>query len=161
MRKARKIICWTLGLLLLLVGTAALGFFTLTGRLPAVEVDAIDLAAHPPFRTWFEHGEIYQATEFPYVVEAESEVGAILLIGMRHTSNPADPQFDVLESRRKAFKPTVALNEGRSRYFRFPSVSSGGVSDPKFTYILARREGLPIYSLEPQYQDEVDALLEK
>lgn len=138
------------------VGLMALAFFTLSGRLPAVEVEPIALDMHPPFRSWEEHDAIYRATEFPFIVEA----GPVLFIGVQHSTDPEDAQWDVLRSRWAAHRPTVALNEGRSRYLRVGSSLVGGINDPKLAYDLARRDGIPIYSLEPSYQDEVDALLE-
>ena len=140
---------------------AALAFFTLTGRLSAFDADAIELAAYPGFRTWEEHREIYARDEFPYIVEIEGASGALLYIGIQHSTDPGDEQWDVLRESWAAFAPTVALNEGRTRYFRFASVSLGGISDPKLAFILAREDNIPIYSLEPTYQVEVDALLEK
>lgn len=138
----------------------ALGFFTLTGRLAAVDAEPIDLSVHPAFRSWDEHDAIYRRARFPYIVEIESGRGAVLYIGAQHSSDPDDPQWERLRSRWDAFAPTIALNEGRSRYFRFPSARIGGINDPKLALILARRDGIPIYSLEPAYQVEVDALLE-
>ncbi len=143
------------------MGIGLLGFLTLTGRLPAVEVEPIDLSVHPSFRTWDQHDAIYQSTSFPYIVELTGESGAVLYIGVQHSNDPNNPQFAELRERWEAFQPTIALNEGRRRYFRWESERIGGINDPKLAFMLARNDGIPIYSLEPTYQNEVDALLDK
>lgn len=161
MRRLRKCLIATAIALVVITGGGAIGFFTLTGRLPRVEIQSVDLTVHPPFRTWDEHAEIYAQGQFPYVVQVDAANGALLYVGVQHSTDPDDPQFEALRILWAQFAPTVALNEGRSRYFFFASEALGGVSDPKLTYMLAQRDGIPIYSLEPTYQDEVDALLEE
>ncbi len=152
------------GSLLIAVGAAVLlgGFLALTGRLESLEAPALDLSVHPPFRTWDEHAAIYARGGFPYTLEIDhpESAGALLYVGVQHSTDPEDPQFEQLRRDWEAFAPTVALNEGRSRYFRWSTELIGGISDPKLAHILARRSGIPIYTLEPSYEDEVALLLE-
>ncbi len=150
---------WLLGIILT-AAIASLAIYGLTERLPSVDADDINLADHPSFRSWEEHDEIYRRGEFPYAIELADTDGAILYIGVRHSTDPEDNQWNALRLAWQEFAPTVALNEGRSRYFRWPNAALGGISDPKLTYMLARQDGIPTYSLEPTYQVEVDALLQ-
>ncbi|MEQ9616978.1 MAG: hypothetical protein RLN60_02965 [Phycisphaerales bacterium] len=146
----------------ILVGVAAFagtGFVLLTERLGPVAAEPVPLDGARPFRSWPEHDAIYLLGQFPYIVEHETDRGAVLYFGAKHSSDPADPQFERMREAWDRFAPTVALNEGRARYFRFFAESMNGVSDPAVVYALARRDGIPIFSLEPEYEDEVAALL--
>jgi len=129
-------------------------------RLAQVEAEPIDLAPHPAFRSWEEHGEIYGSTEFPYTVRIDQRDAAVLYVGVKHFSDPDDPQVAELRRLWDGFSPTVALNEGRSKYLRWGNAIVPGVNDPKLVYDLAQRDGVEVYSIERRYQDEVEALLE-
>lgn len=113
-------------------------------------------------RSWPEHDAIYQSTPFPYVLSVENERGAIEYVGALHTSDANHPQLDEIESRWKQFKPTVAFCEGRERMYRFASRPESGVlSESRCVRILAYQNGIPLFSLEPSYSDEVAALLRR
>jgi hypothetical protein len=81
---------------------------------------------------------------------------------VRHSDDPADPQAADIRARWAAFAPTVALCEGRRRgYFLGPVFEAlGGLPEPAIVHALARRDRVKLYSLEPEYEDEVAALLE-
>ena len=163
MAKARTLILRGGLVLTIAVVVGSGGFLAFSGRLESVEAPALDLTAHPSFRTWDEHAEIYARGVFPYTLKIEDPAsgGALLYMGVQHSTDPENPQFVQLRREWAGFAPTVALNEGRSRYFRWTSGLIGGISDPKLAYILARRSDIPIYSIEPSYKDEVALLLEK
>ena len=100
----------------------------------------------------------------PYVLKVDpAEKGAILYYGASHTIDSDHPQIADIETRWKAFKPTVALCEGRSRGFFYGSLIEpfAGLPEPALVHKLARRDGVRLHSLEPSYADEVAQLLTK
>ena len=111
------------------------------------------------FRTWAEHDAIVEKTwPKPYVLELDN----LVFYGAHHTSDRHDPQLADIEARWRAFKPTVALNEGRRRgYFLGPFAMAGSKGESQLLHELARRDGVAFYSLEPPYEEEVGALLKK
>jgi hypothetical protein len=121
---------------------------------PTVVVDAVEL------RSWPEHDAIYQRTAFPYVLRLESGPAKMLYIGARHTSEAPNAHLAEIERLWAEFQPTVALCEGRARMFRFASRPvSGTLRESELVRILAQRGGVPLYSLEPAYEAEVNGLL--
>ncbi|MDB4778098.1 hypothetical protein OAG68_01450 [bacterium] len=121
---------------------------------PSIDVGPVVL------RSWPEHNAIYKQTTFPYVLSVDAAPGALEYIGAKHTSDATAPQLTEIEQRWAAFKPTVALCEGRSRAYRFASrPQSGQLSESDLTRILANRHGVPLYTLEPTYEAEVTSLL--
>lgn len=112
-----------------------------------------------------EHDAALKRTGNPYVLEITKDVtgtGALLYYGARHADDPDDPQIADIRKRWDAFKPTVALCEGRSRgYFvGWPMTTWGGLPEPAWVHYLARESDVPLYSLEPDYAGEVAALLQ-
>lgn len=123
---------------------------------PSVVIDTVAL------RSWPEHDSIYQATKFPYVLRMERGPAKLLYIGAHHTSDATDPQLAEIERLWVEFKPTVALCEGRAKMFRFASrPATGTLSESELVRILAQKSGVPLYSLEPSYEAEVNGLLWK
>ena len=98
----------------------------------------------------------------PYVLEDAGAPGrgALLYYGGRHSRDPGDPQLDDIRARWSRFEPTVALCEGRqSRHFwGFLVEPFAGLPEPTLVHALARRDGVRLVSLEPEYADEVRAL---
>jgi hypothetical protein len=126
-----------------------------TSYQPTVAIEAVEL------RSWPEHDAIYQHAEFPYVVRFDRGPAQILYIGARHTSDAADSQLAEIERLWGDFQPTVALCEGRARMFRFASrPATGTLRESELVRILAQRDGVPLYSLEPTYEAEVKGLLD-
>lgn len=111
------------------------------------------------FRTWDEHDAIIKRTwPKPYILEMKN----VVMYGAHHTSDRNDPQLADIERRWRAFKPTVALNEGRRRgNFLGPFTLLGSKSESQLVHALAVRDHVRFYSLEPRYEDEVAALLRK
>lgn len=114
-------------------------------------------------RTWPEHHALFPPGTDPYVLEIEHAPGALLYYGAMHSRDPDHPQKSDIEKRWQAFKPTVALCEGRSRGFMIGAlfVLFSGLSEPMLVHRLARRDDIPLYSLEPAYESEVAELLEQ
>lgn len=88
---------------------------------------------------------------------------ALLYYGASHQSDPADPQVGDIESRWADFEPTVALCEGRNRgYFVSPLIERfAGRPEPAVVHGLARRDGIPLLSLEPSENAELAELLQR
>jgi hypothetical protein len=110
-----------------------------------------------------EHDNALRRVGNPYILEIEFGTGALLYYGARHTTDPHDPQIGDIERRWTEFKPTIALCEGRSRGYFVGGLLEPllGLPEPAMVHKLARRDDVPIHSLEPMYEDEVATLLEK
>ena len=122
---------------------------------PTVDVGPIVL------RDWPEHDAIYKKTSFPYVLSIDHQRGMLEYVGAQHTSDAAAPQLKEIEKRWKQTQPTIALCEGRARMSRFASrPDTGTLSESSLVRILANRNGVQLYSLEPTYEREVVGLLE-
>lgn len=151
-----------LGLLAIIVLIAVAAWVSLTwiitrpqGYQPTIDVGPVVL------RSWPEHDSIYQQTKFPYVLSLRSKPGALEYVGAKHTSDAAEPQLIEIERRWAEFEPTVALCEGHARMYRFAMrPKTGKLSESELTRILANRDRLPLYTLEPTYEREVAGLLE-
>lgn len=123
------------------------------------ELLAIDLPHR--LRSGPEHDAALRRVGNPYILDVEDSSGALCYYGARHATDRSDPQIKDIEDRWAKFRPTAALCEGRSRgyFLGWPFEQLGGLSEPALVHKLARRSGIPIYSLEPRYEDEVAALL--
>jgi hypothetical protein len=155
-------------LLVLLLAFAALGLHAWSVWSPGAPVYALAPAreAQPlpkRFRDGTEHDRVRSQHPEPYVLELATTNGALLYYGAHHTSDLADPQFADVRARWSAFRPTVALCEGRSRGYLlgplFPRFT--GMSESALVHELARAGGVPLYSLEPDYAAEVLLLLQR
>lgn len=100
----------------------------------------------------------------PYILAIDiPNGGALLYYGASHTTDPSDPQITDITERWRAFEPTVALYEGRRRSFFYGSLIEpfAGLPEPALVHKLARRDEVPLYSLEPAYADEVAQLVQE
>ncbi len=120
-------------------------------------LDSVVLAKVPalaaPLRTPAEHDAMQR---WPYVIEVEGERGLTLVVGLRHTNDPEDPQIAELRRRFSAFAPTLVLVEGRLGW-HFGGAASllqrFGESGEAVT--LAVTAGVPYASMEPDAAAEV------
>ncbi|MEM8679646.1 MAG: hypothetical protein AAGF97_09875 [Planctomycetota bacterium] len=123
---------------------------------PQVELGAVQL------RPWNEHDAIYRSAQFPYVLSLTGDEGQLEYVGAKHTSDATEPQLTEIEDRWQTFQPTVALCEGRSRLSRFATRNkTGRLSESDLIRILANQHNVPLYTLEPTYEDEVAGLLQE
>jgi len=129
----------------------------------ALSAEREALALPERFRDGAEHDRIRAERDEPYVLELATSSGALCYYGAHHTDDFADPQLADIRARWAAFRPTVALCEGRSRGHLlgplFPRFI--GFGEPALVHALARADGIPLYSLEPEYADEVLLLLQR
>jgi hypothetical protein len=155
-----------LGLAILLLVVVGLGMYIWLHLSPAGAVYPASQVAHIElphrFRTSAEHDAARSRNGGnPYILHIDTEeAGALLYYGASHSSDPAHPQIADITSRWQAFEPTVALYEGRSRNFVYGALIErfAGLPEPALVHKLARRDEVPLYSLEPAYADEVAAL---
>lgn len=99
----------------------------------------------------------------PYILDIDTKsAGSVLYYGASHTRDAGHPQVSDITSRWNVFKPTVALYEGRSRGFFYGALIEpfAGLPEPALVHKLARRDEIPLYTLEPAYEDEVAELLQ-
>ncbi|MBF8295517.1 MAG: hypothetical protein HW389_2062 [Bacteroidetes bacterium] len=115
-----------------------------------------------PILTMEEYNLVIETHPRPYLVRIKNDRGSVLLFGAEHTKKSDDPQVVQIRSEWSAFKPTVALVEGRLgflfRWFSDPVEQygeSGGVLD------LAKKDGIPVFSWEPPMEKEVEWMLQK
>jgi hypothetical protein len=115
-------------------------------------------------RTPEEHDAVVRRFGKPYVVQLSSGKGSLFFFGVRHTSDPNDPQMVRLRKEWESFHPTVALHEGRSRgSFHSALLAALGKrsNEAEELHRLATRDGVTIFTLEPSYEAEVAALLKR
>ena len=124
-------------------------------------VSAIELSAR--LRSWPEHDALYPPGTDGYLLEIDNVSGALLYYGSKHTRDPNHPQRTDIERKWREFRPTVALCEGRARGYMTSTLLEvfNGLTEPMLVHRLAHQDGIPIYSLEPAYEDEVAALLKQ
>ena len=127
----------------------------------AAERAEAPLAEH--LRDGAEHDRVNAPHPEHYGLALEPARGALLYYGAHHDDDPASPQLVDIRRRWAEFRPTVALCEGRARGYLlgplFPLLT--GVPEPAQVHALARADGVPLYSLEPDYADEVLYLLRR
>jgi len=159
-------------LILIMVGLTAVGLGVYTwqhrspGAPPYVGGEAwSSIPVDLPLRNDSEHdAALTRNGGEPYVLEIPAgPSGAILYYGASHTRAADHPQIRDIEARWDSFRPTAALCEGRSRGYFFGALIEpfAGLPEPALVHKLARRDEVPLFSLEPQYRDEVAALLEE
>jgi hypothetical protein len=123
-------------------------------------VSNLVLSAH--IMTMDEYNQVVDTHARPYIVQIEENPGAVLLYGSEHTRDPNDPQITDIQIKWEAFKPTIALVEGRLGFlaegFMNPITEFG---EGGLVYKLARDDGLPAYTWELQRENEVALMLAK
>lgn len=131
-------------------------------RSPPFYTDSTPRALAAPIMTMAEYGEVSDEHPRPYMVNIQSSNGAVLLYGASHTKDPSDPQIADIRRRWQAFKPTVALVEGRLG-FLFPVLMDPvrHFGEMGAVNALARSDGIPVYSWEPLREVEIARMLEE
>jgi hypothetical protein len=115
-----------------------------------------------PILTMEDYSKRSETHPRPYIVEAANNTGAVLLFGAEHTSDPNDPQIPQIKSRWKEFKPTVALVESRLGFlFRWTMDPLRRYGEAGLVLDLAKSEGIPFYTWEPVFEEEISWMLKK
>lgn len=142
---------------------AAMAYASWSSGAAPYRLDAAALAKPLPcrFRNGDEHDARRVAVPGPYLLELAQGSGSLLYYGAHHSSDPASPQVADIEARWKEFRPTIALCEGRSRGYLTGRLGRllQGLPESALVHELARRDDVPLVSLEPVYEDEVAMLL--
>jgi hypothetical protein len=125
----------------------------------AAERRAAPLSAR--LRNAEEHDRVRAEHPQPYVLELARGSGALLYYGAHHDTALDNPQLAEIRARWAAFRPTVALCEGRqSGYLLGPFFPRFvGMPESGLVHELARAHDVPLWSLEPDYAQEVALLL--
>lgn len=150
---------------LLLAGVVALcGLAALVHRYGWSRVDGITVSSEEPVAHLLldahGHNRVLSVSHAAYLLRASHPSGGRLYyFGCRHTKDPDDPQIVEIVGDWDGFAPTLALLESRVGLFM------GGLrrgvrefGEPGAVYALARRDGVPVHSLEPAPEDHVRAL---
>ena len=137
-------------LLLALVGCSPLDHFAPSSPLPEAA-----------FLTPEEHNEVMEGRSWPYVLTLEAGDAAVLYYGSWHTSDPADPQIQQMEALWEEFRPTVAVTENKGGFY-LGGVESAVKRLGEFGAVveLASRSEIPVWTLEPRWEDELAYLTE-
>jgi hypothetical protein len=97
---------------------------------------------------------------YPYIVELKIGKGALLYFGAEHIYDPKNAQIARIEKLWKEFRPTVAYHESTGTSLSKTveeAVSKSGESG--LVRFLATRDKIPVFSLEPNRNDEVAMML--
>jgi hypothetical protein len=86
----------------------------------------------------------------------------LVYLGVRHTFDPTDPQYIEMEKTWQQLQPTEAFYEGTGTFVgatRNAALERSG--EPGLVRYLASLTGVPVHSLEPTREAEVEFLLRK
>src|SRR5262245_53995481 len=150
---------------LLLAALAVHAWSAWSPKAPTYALAAERLAAPLPerFRDSDEHDRVRAAHPEAYVLELARGDGALLYYGAHHSTALDNPQLADIRARWDAFRPSVALCEGRTRGYLlgplFPRFT--GMPESALVHELARQDDVRLYSLEPEYDQEVALLLQR
>lgn len=111
------------------------------------------------FRTSEQHDSVMSGKEWPYIWEADEN---LLYFGSWHTNDPGDPQIGEISRLFEAFKPSAAVTENAGGR-HLPGAERAVRALGEFGQVihLAREAGIPVYSLEPTWEDEIGQILER
>lgn len=107
--------------------------------------------------------EVYQKIdhEEPYIYQVESNSGALLYFGSRHSFDPGDPQMDTLDLRLNQFAPDIVLTEAFPENFDYSLNRKEAIRNSGefgLTWKLSKALNIPVYSVEPEREKEVNYL---
>lgn len=112
--------------------------------------------------TWTEYASLQRSgrhPEWPYILQRNTQRGALLYFGAAHTFDPAHDQIRRIEQEWHRFRPDIAFTEGGSPPIatsRDAAVRSAG--EPGLVRFLAARDNVPTTTLDPSRAQEVAVL---
>jgi hypothetical protein len=109
-----------------------------------------------------EYGNLSNDHERPYIYILKKGSGSVTVLGIEHTFDPLDPQVDSIRRYWEHRRPTVALVEGRLGFlFQWTQDPVAKLGEGGILVKLAKEDGVPFYSWEPDKESEVQELLKK
>ncbi len=97
---------------------------------------------------------------FPYIVKLRIGKGSLLYFGAQHIYDPKNAQVAQIEKLWEEFRPTSAYHESTGTLLSKTideAVSTSG--EPGLVRFLAARDKVPVFTLEPNRNDEVAMML--
>jgi hypothetical protein len=157
MRRPLKLVFWSVTG----VAVAAVAVVWLVAWRSPPYYDAPPAALPVPILTMAEYDEVSQAHPRPYLVRVQASPGGLLLFGAAHTRDPSDPELAMLAREWDAFRPTVALVEGRLG-FLFPHLMNPveEYGEMGAAAARARASDIPLYTWEPRREWEIRRMLD-
>ncbi len=140
-------------IVVLLIAFSAVGCHFRFSKLDYYQPVDVDLKS--TFRTMAEHDSLMADKEWPYILKVGGSNSSLIYYGSWHTNNPDNPQIAEIEKIWKEFKPTVGVTENRLGFI-IGSEESDIKSYGEFAmaYIMAGRDKIPVYTLEPSWESE-------
>lgn len=121
-----------------------------------------EIELREPILTMDQYGELASTHARPYIVRLSSDSGAVTLFGATHTNDPVDVQLDSIRAEWTRLQPTVALIENRLGFFlRWFSNPVQKFGESGFVYEYAKENGIPCYTWEPLFENEIAWTLKK
>lgn len=114
------------------------------------------------FLPYQDHGLVFDGRS-PLVlrIDHSGSGGSLLFFGSLHTGDPDDPQIERITEAWDSFGPTLGLCESRlGLYIGGPRAGIRQFGEPSLVYSLARRDGVEVGTLEPSWEDEIEAVLQ-
>jgi hypothetical protein len=97
---------------------------------------------------------------FPYIVKLKIGKGELLYFGAQHIYDPKNAQTAQIEKLWKEFRPTVAYHESSGTSLSKTVEDAVGKSgESGLVVFLAARDKVPVFTLEPNRNDEVAMML--
>lgn len=115
----------------------------------------------PEILSFAAYQEVEHEEPYIYEVSAQGRPEALLYFGSRHTFDSEDEQLGQLARRWEEFRPTLVLTEGGELELTDLSKTEivSRYGEAGMVRWLARRDGVPARSLDPERGDEVRAML--
>jgi hypothetical protein len=121
-----------------------------------------DTELREPILTKEQYDELASTHPRPYIVRISDSTKAVTLFGTTHTYDPNDAQLDSIRVECQRLRPTVALIESRLGFlFRWFSDPVKKFGESGFVYDYAQENGIPCYTWEPLFEDEIAWTLKK
>ncbi|MBO6522479.1 MAG: hypothetical protein JJ971_01515 [Balneolaceae bacterium] len=115
-----------------------------------------------PIMSMQDYDEIINSHRRPYYFSVNSSSGAAHIIGVNHTNNPSHPHLDSIITKWGFAQPSVALVESRLGFlFTWTQDPIKKYGERGLTAKLAKSDGIPLYTWEPDRENEINFLLEK